>query len=306
MKIMKSTTTLLLFVLSATVQLYGQQPLFAPLGAVWHYDQFNCPGVPVPVEPVQIRVTEDTIINGKYCTKLENYGCHSNASCNDYVYVHQDGSKVFVYEPMFNDFQMLFDFSMQEGDSYTYILCKETWDTDTVTIHVEFASADPVGEMQFRIVPNQPTSWDEMYGGIVKGVGGTEFYNRLLFDEFYCQNITFDCPLFSFVCYETPDSINYPAGCFVSAVEEEAFDAAVYVNPNPAASKVTVSLPSTLPKPGTWLLYDQIGREVLTEQLPAGAVEHAINIGNIPPGLYFWRAMSEGALIGSGKLVLAR
>nr|MCU0345909.1 T9SS type A sorting domain-containing protein [Saprospiraceae bacterium] len=80
----------------------------------------------------------------------------------------------------------------------------------------------------------------------------------------------------------------------------------VRVWPNPATSEVTVSLPSTLPKPSTWLLYDQLGREVLTEQMPAGAMEQEINVGNIPPGMYFWRAMSEGALIGSGKLVLAR
>jgi hypothetical protein len=35
-------------------------------------------------------------------------------------------------------------------------------------------------------------------------------------------------------------------------------------------------------------------------------MEQEINVGDIPPGLYFWRVVSDGALIGSGKLVLAR
>ncbi|MBK9017148.1 MAG: hypothetical protein IPM82_25545 [Saprospiraceae bacterium] len=214
------------------ILLFGQQTLFAPLGAICYYNEYNC--VPPEPETYSVTVSEDSIINGKYCTRLSNSFCHSDASCNDYVYVHQDGSKIFVYEPLFNGFQMMYDFSLQTGDSYPYIMCKESWDVDTVTIHVDFADADPAGMQHLRVVPKHPTWWwDEMTVGIVKGVGTVYGTHRLLFYD-ACISII-DCPIYVFLCYQTPNSGNYPPGCVSAAEENLSSKDKLILYPNPAS-----------------------------------------------------------------------
>ncbi|MBK8564184.1 MAG: T9SS type A sorting domain-containing protein [Saprospiraceae bacterium] len=285
----------------------AQQPLFAPLGAVWHYNRYNCPGLPSP-QPEALTITEDTIINGKYCTIIFNGGC-SNASCNDLAYVHQDGSKVFVYEPLFNDFQMLYDFSLQTGDSYTYIMCEEKWGVDTVTIHVDFADPDPTGAMHLRVVPNHPTWWDETSAEIVKGVGGLYIFNRLLFNEVMCEQITIDCPTYSqLICYETPDSVNYPAGCFVSAVGEGSLDnEPVMIYPQPASDYLNIEIASQMPThQGLFRILDMKGRMVKDWPVLSPSEITHLPVRDLAAGVYSLQYFSKNELRTVKKFVVAR
>jgi hypothetical protein len=286
---------------------FAQQPMFAPLGAAWHYVMYGCPGQPTPL-PVALTVTEDTIINGKYCTILYNGGC-SNASCNDIAYVHQDGSKVFVYEPLFNDFQMLYDFSLQAGDAYTYILCEEKWGVDTVTIHVDFADSDPTGAMHLRVVPNHPTWWDETSVEIIKGVGGLYFFNRLLFDEVSCAHITIDCPIYSaLICYETPDSINYPAGCFVSAVGEASLnDEPFKIYPQPASDYLEIELiPQLRTNPGFFRMLDVEGRMMKDWPVLSPSKIMHLPVRDLPAGIYYLQYFTKNEIRTVKRFVVVR
>lgn len=295
--------TFLFFVLMITTQLIGQQPLFAPLGAVWYYDQYNCPPGPT-ISPYVLTVTEDSIINGKYCTKLPNNFCHSDASCEDDVYVHQDGSKVFVYEPSFNEFQMLYDFSLQTGDSYTYIMCKESWGVDTVTIHVDYADSNPAGVQHLRVEPNQPTSWGNLQEVIVKGVGGTSGQNRLLF---YDGCVSVDCPYWSFRCYQTPSSGNYPPGC-VNAVDDGAMPSdMILLYPNPTSDYLHVE--STTQKQMKQVSFRILGLDGrLVKGLNAYSLDTPFNVPvlDLAPGLYFLQLLDNEIVIEAKKFVIIR
>ncbi|MCF8245436.1 MAG: T9SS type A sorting domain-containing protein [Saprospiraceae bacterium] len=301
---MKSHTTsaILFFIFIATNQLIGQ-PLFAPLGAVWYYDQYNCPPGP-SISPYVLTVTEDSIINGKYCTKLPNNFCHSDASCSSDVYVHQDGSKVFVYEPSFNGFQMLYDFSLQTGDSYTYIMCKESWGVDTVTIHVDYADTDPAGMQHLGVVPNQPTWWSDFSAVIVKGIGGTTGQNRLLFTD-YC--VLVDCPSWAFRCYQTPSSGSYPPGC-VSAVEVGDLPSdGVLLYPNPAYDYLHIELKAQKPmKRASFRIVDSGGR--LVREFEAGNLDNPsiVPVRDWVAGMYFLQYLEGGEVKTVEKFIITK
>lgn len=279
---MKTPTTvaILSIVFLGISHLFGQQPLFAPLGAVWYYNEYNC-GTPGPVT-YTVAVYEDSIINGKYCTKLPNSYCHSDASCMDYVYVHQDGSKVFVYEPLFNEFQMLYDFSLQAGDSYPYIMCMGTWGVDSVTIHVDFA--DTVFQ-QLRVVPIHPTWWwDDMNVVIAKGVGGVNTINRLLF---YDACISVDCPLYAFLCYQTPNGVNYPPGC-VSAAEEGSLPKdRLLLYPNPASDFLHIDSGSSISARAKFRILNTEGKMVKDFMLAPSQANYILSIRDLTPGMYY-------------------
>lgn len=77
------------------------------------------------------------------------------------------------------------------------------------------------------------------------------------------------------------------------------------VFPSPADGQVQVVLPGPLPVPAAWVLYDQLGREVLREVLPAGNGSATVGLPALPPGLYYWAVEAGGRMAGNGKLVVA-
>jgi hypothetical protein len=40
--------------------------------------------------------------------------------------------------------------------------------------------------------------------------------------------------------------------------------------------------------------------------LSAGQQEVEVSVGDVPPGMYFWKMGSDRPLLGSGKLIIAK
>jgi hypothetical protein len=97
-----------------------------------------------------------------------------------------------------------------------------------------------------------------------------------------------------------------PVCVATEAGEVEKTAAPIKVFPNPATSQVTVYMPQALPKEATWLLYDQLGRAVRRVVLSAGQQEVQVSVEGVAAGLYFWSVVGEGALMGSGKLIIVK
>ena len=74
------------------------------------------------------------------------------------------------------------------------------------------------------------------------------------------------------------------------------------VYPNPASTAATVFIKSALPLSGTLRLFDLQGRLLKTRSFNSNTVD--LNAEGLPPGLYLFRLDSEGAAIGSGKLMV--
>ena len=96
-----------------------------------------------------------------------------------------------------------------------------------------------------------------------------------------------------------------PCEAVVSTKEEEAPTRQnAYVFPNPAPGYFKVVFEEALRRPGRVVLYNGLGQAVLEEALGAGSREFRLELGDVPPGLYFYSVLLEGVLVKGGKLVV--
>lgn len=93
----------------------------------------------------------------------------------------------------------------------------------------------------------------------------------------------------------------------VVSIEEEALPTGqkAYVFPNPAPGYFKVVFEEALRRPGRVVLYNGLGQVVLEEVLETGGREFRLEVGGMPPGLYFYSVFLEGELVKGGKLVVA-
>jgi hypothetical protein len=159
----------------------AQQPPFAPLGAKWVYNIYPC-NSSTPIDQYVISVSEDSVIQGHYCTLVPSEYCPIDAGCTSNAYfVYQDGSKVYIYMPAEDDFQLLYDFSLPAGSSYKLAVCESEWAVDTLTINIVSNDPQENGYQVINATSPPPVSWGINFT-IIKGVGG-RFTNRLLLPD---------------------------------------------------------------------------------------------------------------------------
>ena len=73
-------------------------------------------------------------------------------------------------------------------------------------------------------------------------------------------------------------------------------------NPNPSSSEVTFEIPSALPVHAVFVLYDQVGRQVIKEKFIGQ--QFTFTRGRLPAGIYFYKVEISGEGVYSGKVVL--
>ncbi len=94
-------------------------------------------------------------------------------------------------------------------------------------------------------------------------------------------------------------------GTGISASGELLQKPAVTVFPNPASDGTNVRMgDGYLPRNAQFTLYTMTGQPVLTQRLSAGW--GVVQLGSVPPGIYFYEVKDNERSLGSGKLVVAR
>lgn len=278
---------------------------FAPVGARWHYSRYPCDPNDPSVEHYSVWVEGDTIIQGKTCTFVHSDVCPASASCNDDNIVYQEGSKVYIYEPILNGFQMLYDFSLQAGTSYRYKMCNDFWEVDSVTIFVDSADIGLEGFQYLRVVPDQMAWWGELDITIVKGVGGI-YENRLLFPV-ACVFVNEPCTVTFLDCYQTPSGENYPTSC-LSSVGDMSTEAWASIYPNPIAANSTVYLKTTLSNKATLTFIDVFGRITMTKTLSPSNEPIEVSLTGFRSGIYYWYIITDNDIkrLVSCNMVITR
>ena len=100
------------------LMLLCQMP-FTPLGAKWG-GRIDCTPTWAPCEPESypydytFEVTEDTVIQGKYCTLISDKWDIDFST----TIVHQDGHKIYRYDREEEVFKLVLDFSKEVGESW--------------------------------------------------------------------------------------------------------------------------------------------------------------------------------------------
>jgi Secretion system C-terminal sorting domain len=301
---MKDLFSLLIFSITlCECQKLEAQPPFAPLGAKWVYDVYPCEIGAQVDHTFTVTITEDSIIQGKYCTYVPGSFCSQIASCvSDGVYVYQTGSKVFAYEPQYDTFQMVYDFDLLAGSSYRYVRCDEqVGSIDSMTIYVE--SADDNSQM-LRMVADSPGNYEKTVT-IYKGIGGN-FENRILFGD-YCIFLEEPCFYTELHCYYVPGAFDFVWNCGVNfTIEPINTKALPNLFPNPASDFITIQFKNVQQESISFKLLNSMGELVRSETLPKGQNETKVVIENMLNGLYFWQLSNEKELLGNGKLVILK
>jgi hypothetical protein len=291
------------FFLSAMlpVLLYCQKP-FTPLGAKWGGTTHCSPTFwPCPPEYPwyhNFTVTEDTIIQGKYCTLINENDWWSDNFNNYPTIVHQDSQRIYRYDRDDETFKLVLDFSKEVGESWQIETPAFWTGADTLTITVQERSDD------YRLISIEG-GWSGFTLPLYEGFGGVIHNKRLLLGpEFYIivDPIIWD----ELTCYIDPTEgllFGNATGCTPNSISNKEWDnEAFVVYPNPASGHIVLRWSQPFTRPLEWSLGNVFGQIIEKQTLASASQQQSMEIGNLPGGIYFWTVRSDGVILDAGTI----
>lgn len=121
-----------------------------PIGTNWKYENFDMGGV-FGINKYQI--IDEVEIKGKLCSAIKK----SNTSCDNrpiVEYLYKEANKIYYYEESQDTFNLLYDFSLKEGDIFRIPL----WESisrdveleDSIIYKIDSISEINIGERMFK------------------------------------------------------------------------------------------------------------------------------------------------------------
>lgn len=255
---------------------------FAPLGAKWYYDEEAFIPPPFGVFPHVVEVVAKEVYQGVFCSKLAGVG---SETVPDPLYVFSRNDSVFYYSDRSAQFELLYDFTAEAGDSWTVagLRSTETWDRVTVLVDsVATIEVSGISRKAIYISYSQefyPYDWE---GVIVEGIGSMYF----LVPDFGLYE---GGPL-GIRCYTDMEVdlhfVSYPCDAVVSANEVLGPVQDWSISPNPADETLTIQWTEALSS-GRVILTDMIGRVVQTTAFSGQGT--SLNTAAVPDGVYLLR-----------------
>lgn len=96
-----------------------------------------------------------------------------------------------------------------------------------------------------------------------------------------------------------------PHGIVVKSLHVQP-DIVASIIPNPASDEATLVLSREMEGSSTLIMYDAIGAEVLQSSIPGRTTRLAFSTAALAPGLYHYKVLGAGGVIGNGKLTIVR
>ncbi len=299
---MKKQLLSLLLLLSCVLS--AQQKEWAPIGAKWYYtEQFAFSG---SISYILFESVADTVILGKNCRILQKSGdiiC-SEREMRSKEYMYQSGDTIFCYDPIINDFYILYNFGAQAGDSWSFTISQMSAGTGRDTIVITVDSSDIVtinGQNLKRIFCSALFQYSPPYS-----FGGTQFQAietiGSLHFMFYAENdinghcdanwtsglrCYEDSTLGLYHSYEKDCDYTYtwtPSGGVSVENVDNQYNVKIY--PQPASHSFYVELPQ-----GEGFIYElyHLSGQLLQSGSYQGISPMQINCQSIPAGLYLLR-----------------
>lgn len=201
--------------------------------------------------------------------------------------------KVFFIPPTDTTEQLLYDFTMQVGD--------------TVKGYIETFNVDIVQSIDSVLVGNnyrKRWSINPSYQiDFIEGIGST--YGLIEFSPGFT-----DAAFFSITCFQQngqtlyPDTITNCQLIMTSVNSIESYSTLANISPNPFSTRTTVQITSSELRSTSYELemYDVFGRMV--KEFAIRSSPFVIERGNLPSGIYFIQLEEEGKPVAAGKLVI--
>ena len=96
-----------------------------------------------------------------------------------------------------------------------------------------------------------------------------------------------------------------PYGIIVKSLNEQPANN-IAVIPNPARDEATMVLDRPLVEPGTFIVFDALGAEVMRKAVPDEMSRIPFSIASLAPALYHYKVGGPSGIIGVGKLTIVR
>jgi len=308
-----------LSLLLGTASLSAQQE-FAPIGAVWHYNEYPFFFFPfAQIGYYQIESVADTLIQGRMCRKLIKN--HPVLCTGEHLaeFISQEGDTVYYYNWELQEFGILYNFSALPGDMWLIRTQQYRFDgttgpeTDTLVVAVDSVSEITINNavLKRQFVSLTPIwNWEDSTPRRAIFTEGTGAENYLLYQWFMWVGELCDTPYPGGLrCYYDPAIGLYETGAApwcdwvgVSARESVAEPQGIRLFPNPAARAFTIENLRT--HPVYFDVFDGQGRAVLRGQ--STALRSEVGTATLPPGMYHIAFREGDRWIGTLKLMIVR
>jgi hypothetical protein len=287
-------------------------------GASWHYEYIS----DTRSGYVNITVDGDTVINTidakKIRVSLTYFDFEEFQNFEDqfdrYEYMYADSDR--VYQWINNEFVILYDFTVQVGDTIPLYLS----DYDSTTINCDSTGIGIVTEIGLETINGQLLRYYSMtifsqptvvlFGKIIEKIGNTDTQTsgdilNYFFSQQTCDFIDIRGP---FRCYSdnnfsTFSNPDYENNCdFLLAINEikgEAFEFAVH--PNPVSTQITVSFQVENNVFFSIKVFTLAGKELmhLTELYD----QESIDVSNLNSGMYIIQVELDNGYRSARKFV---
>jgi hypothetical protein len=226
-----------------------------------------------------------------------------------------EGEQVFFRHPYpLQEERLIYDFSMQEGDSARLYRC--LFDTSTSSLTVCGAPYFLVEKIDSVLLPDgwrkrwqvRTTAFSFEEEIWIEGIGATfsplHRFKCLAADKIATMGCFWHQGEVEFVeDSATQCNISFPPDCFVtvgtSQQKLKAF--VVSVSPNPFDNYLSISFSDEIPSSTSVRLFDMTGREIVLRQQKMGD-SFQIERGKLPPGVYFLK-IENSAKAGFSQVV---
>ncbi|MEO8088052.1 MAG: T9SS type A sorting domain-containing protein, partial [Bacteroidota bacterium] len=276
------------------------QAQFAPVGAEWIYNDLDANTQ--QNTPRGIVSVADTIINGHVCHIVIG-DCACGTSQTNFIY--GSSGKVYWYNSALNDFTLLYDFNLDEGQTWT-VLAQSTI-SDSLQLQVDSTSVDTINGVFCRVqYIHTVATFGNAYvleGPLVERVG-----SRLCL---YPQYASCDPPTAGLRCYQDNFLGLYDTH-FAPACEDIFIDSGIGIHeienrnilslaPNPFHDQAAITLIKYSGGEGILEITDAAGRLVRTG--PVNSDHTIIRRGEMEEGIYFYHIRLQEATL-SGKFII--
>jgi hypothetical protein len=266
---------------------------FAPIGSEWYYrERFAFMG---DIDYVKFYAQKDTIINNQSCRKVikrHRIDCLERGYV-EYFYTRNDS--VFYFEKDIDDFQLLYDFSAEKGDSWTIKLVNR--DTPVMfAIQVDSTSITTINNIDLKTlhvtyVDPDSTNYKSI---IVDRIGDLDY----MFNWQHWFNQPCDANLSAGLsCYSDSIvglySLRNSLQCdYINSLAPTETKHSIYVYPNPTKNIIHISTSS--PDTKEVDIFNLNGNLLCSEIISS---DYTINLENMPDGHYFIVVKIKGTII---------
>jgi len=288
---------LLLSILLSTACIRAQNTDFAPVGARWTYSELN---FALNMIPHVVESVEKEFYQGKWCSKLLT----SSFDIMPYpTYTYTQNDTVYYFSPGSNQFEMLYDFTAEVGDSWVIGGLPNAnpdnplpYASDTIT--VDSISSLFVGGDTLKVWHIHNSFWYGWGNRIIEKVG-----NEALFMPIHGL---VEAYVWGLRCFESPDYayqfVPYPCDTVYSTINGtqnlNSFRH-LAVSPNPATEFIQLPWDGPLE---SLQLFDALGRQISSGKFHLANGRLEVPVGHLPIGMYFLSLRAQGQ-VWSGRFV---